>query len=75
MARGDEQAVVVGIAARILEENLPELRIRPEEIGWESVSGDSVRSRQPIRKVSKIADVICIEVGRPPVQIGGTHHL
>src|SRR6266581_5102451 len=72
--RGYEQAMVVGVTARILEENLTKLRVRPEKIPRERAVRCAVGARQPVGKDCEVADIVSVEVSRPAVQVGGTHH-
>src|SRR5215469_15740715 len=73
-ARGNEQTVIVRIAAGVLEKDLAELWIGPEVIGretsarirrvtsttWHRSVGDRVRASQPVGKISEIQNIYLI---------------
>src|SRR5713101_2012522 len=61
VTRSDEQGVVVGVAARILEKDLPELRIRTDVVQRERPALRAGQ-RQAVHACGEIADVAALQV-------------
>src|SRR5260370_3218107 len=73
--RGKEETVVVRIAARILEEDLPELRVRAEVIGRKAPRGDCITSSPAISEGCQTAHAVELKVRDSSDQVGGAGQL